>query len=98
MDGHPCLKNKVVITDSKGNKHEGFTWNATDLKGFPIKMEFGDKDALVTMTYKNIKMDRPEAKEFDPPAGYTKHADIQQLMQAAMQKMMGGSGKPDAKP
>src|SRR5436309_13409286 len=39
IDGHPCVKTKVVLTDDKGEKQEATLWNATDLKKFPVKLE-----------------------------------------------------------
>jgi hypothetical protein len=100
VDGHPCIKNKVMVTDSKGKKQEGLMWNATDLKEFPVKLEFADNDATVTMQFKAIKMAKPDSKQFDPPADYAKYNSMQQLMQAGMQRMLGsGPGKPaEAKP
>ena len=91
IDGHPCMKNKVIITDKKGKKQEAFTWNASDLKHFPVKMEFIDANSTVTMNFKNIKLAAPDAKQFDAPAGFARHTDIQQLMMAAMQKFQTGN-------
>ena len=39
LDGHPCVKNKYVVTDNEGVKHESTVWNATDLKNFPVKIQ-----------------------------------------------------------
>lgn len=89
VDGHECLKHKVVTTDAKGKKQEGFTWNASDLKKFPVKMQFAEKDSTVVMTYKNINFTAPEEKLFAAPAGYAKHADIQSLMKSAVLKSLG---------
>jgi len=36
LDGHPCVKYKNVLTDDNGNPVEATTWNASDLKDFPI--------------------------------------------------------------
>ena len=77
VDGHECVKNKFVLTDGKGNKREGLTWNAKDLKNFPVKMEFSEGGATVTMAFKNIKLTAPDPKQFEAPAGYTKRSDIQ---------------------
>jgi hypothetical protein len=33
VDGHPCTKNNVVITDSAGQSTEAITWDASDLQG-----------------------------------------------------------------
>src|SRR5438034_5436317 len=38
IDGHPCVKNRVVMTDAKGQKAGAVVWNATDLKDFPVQM------------------------------------------------------------
>ena len=86
VDGRECMKNKFVLTDSKGNKREGIAWNAKDLKNFPVRMEFPDSGATVTMAFKNIKPTAPDSKQFEAPAGYKKHSDIQKLMMGALQK------------
>jgi len=75
VDGHECVKNKFVLTDGKGNKREGRTWNAKDLKNFPVKMEFPDVGATLTIAFKNIKLTAPDRKQFEAPAGYRKHSD-----------------------
>ena len=92
VEGHPCLKHKVIMTDDNGQKAEAIVWNASDLKDFPVQMQINDKEATVVMRYKEVRLARPEAGQFDAPAGYTKHADMQQLMMVAMQKQMGGRG------
>ena len=89
VDGHPCVKNKLVITDESGKPQEMVVWNATDLKNFPIQMEMKEQDATITTKFKDIKFGRPDSKLFDPPAGYKKYGSMQELQQAMMQKMMG---------
>ena len=37
------MKNKVVVKGSKGPVLEAITWNATDLKDFPIQIEMKEK-------------------------------------------------------
>jgi hypothetical protein len=44
VGGHPCVKNKVVVNGGKGPMLEAITWNATDLKGFPIQIESREKE------------------------------------------------------
>jgi len=92
VDGHACVKHRVILTDAKGQKAEAMVWNASDLKDFPVQMQMNDKEATVVMRYKEIQLAKPETKQFDPPAGFTRHADMQQLMMVAMQKQMGGRG------
>lgn len=90
IDGHPCVKNKISITDAKGKTTEGMVWNASDLKDFPLRVEMKEKDNLVTIQYTEPKFDKPETKLFEAPAGFTKHANVQQMMQTAMMKLIGG--------
>ena len=52
VDGHPCVKNKVVVTDDKGKKHESTVWNATDLKKFPVKIETTEQGHTTDMVFK----------------------------------------------
>jgi hypothetical protein len=91
VDGHPCVKNKVTMTDANGRKTETLVWNATDLKKFPVRIEAGEKGAKMRLTFKNIKFEKPDTKLFEPPANFTKHTSIQGLMGEAMKKMLGGA-------
>jgi hypothetical protein len=93
IDGHACVKYKVIMTDGKGGKAEALVWNATDLKDFPIQMQMNDNESVVVMRYKQIQLARPETTQFQPPAGYKRHADVQQLMMAAAQRQMSGQGR-----
>ncbi|MDQ6631185.1 MAG: DUF4412 domain-containing protein [Verrucomicrobiota bacterium] len=86
LDGHPCVKNKVTLTNEKGKKQEMTVWNASDLKDFPIKMQMVEEGNNITMQYKDIKFAKLDAKQFEPPAGFTKYENVQKLM---MQKMTG---------
>src|SRR5436309_10438301 len=92
IDGHPCVMNRVVMTDAKGQVAEAVVWNATDLKDFPVQMQMNEKETTVIMRYNEIRLGKPDAKQFDAPAGYTKHADMQQLMIAIAQKQSPKGG------
>jgi len=90
LDGHPCVKNKVTLTEAGGNKYEGFTWTATDLNRFPIQMQFQDDSGLQTIRFRNVQLKAPEASRFVPPAAYAQYKSMQELMMNSMQKFMGG--------
>jgi hypothetical protein len=70
LDGHPCLKNKVVVKSTKGPVLEAVTWNANDLKDFPILIEMKEKDKTVQMHFTQVRFVKPDAKQFDVPAAY----------------------------
>jgi len=90
IDGHSCEKNKVTVTDGKGTRQEAVVWNATDLTGFPVQMRMSQPEATVVMHFTEIQLARPDAKQFEPPTGFTKHDSMEKLVQAATLKMQGG--------
>jgi hypothetical protein len=93
IDGHSCVKNKVVIDDGKGQKVEATTWEATDLKKFPIRIQTKDRENSSILNFKNVQFAKPEASSFDPPAGYTQYNSPQELMQSIMSKMTQGGAE-----
>ena len=90
---HDCVKKKAVITEKDGSKHESTIWRAADLNKFPIKIEQTENGNLSTMIFKDVKLSKPDAKEFDTPADYKKYENIMAMMQEVMKKAGGGAGK-----
>ena len=70
IDGHACVKNKVVVKSGKGPVLEAVTWNATDLKDFPLQIEMKEKDNTVRMRFTQVRFVKPDAKQFEVPANY----------------------------
>jgi hypothetical protein len=91
VDGHACVKNKVVVTDTAGKSYESTVWNATDLKNFPIKIETSTGGQTTTMLFKDVKFDKPAAAQFEPPSDYKKYDNMMTMMQEEMMKRMGGA-------
>jgi hypothetical protein len=71
IDGHPCVKHKVVIKNAQGPVLESTTWNAGDLKDLPIQIETKENDKTVMMRFKQVQFAKPDPKQFDLPADYT---------------------------
>lgn len=92
IDGHNCEKSKVVFTNDKGDRHEATVWNATDLKDFPVQMQITERDNDITIKYRDIKLEKPDASLFEAPADFTKYDSMQVMMQTEMMKRMGGGG------
>jgi hypothetical protein len=92
VDGHPCVKNKVIVTDDKGASNEFTVWNATDLKKFPVKIIQTQDGADVTMLFKEVKLGKPGNVELDPPAAYQRYTDQMTMMREQMMKRMSGAG------
>lgn len=93
VDGHPCVKNKVTMTDDNGKPVEAMTWNASDLKDFPIQIQTTEKQGTSIMHFSEIQFDKPDPKLFDAPDDYAAYDSPQALMQGIMEKATGGAGK-----
>src|SRR6266540_1282077 len=89
IDGHACDKTKAVVVADTGEKQEAMVWYAADLKNFPLKIQLDQQQSTVVMQYREVKLVRPEARQFEAPTGFTKYGSIEQLMQSAMMKMLG---------
>jgi hypothetical protein len=92
LDGHACIKNKVVVTDDQGAKHTSTVWNATDLKKFPLKIEALEDGQPVTMLFKDVKLAKPDEASFAPPTDYTRYDNQMALMMKEMMKRQGAGG------
>lgn len=93
IDSHPCTKNRVVVTDSTGQKAEVTTWDASDLKDLPIQIETQDKDIVSLLRFKEIQFQRPSPSYFEPPSGFTQYQNPDDLKLGVMKKMMDNASK-----
>jgi hypothetical protein len=96
FEGHPCVRNKVVVTGKDGKKYESLVWNATDMKNFPLKIETSEDGNKIAMLFKNISFNSPDAALFEAPVGYARYTSMQALMQEQMMKRMSGGGMDES--
>ncbi len=83
IDGHPCEKDNVTLTGDKGDKLETMVWYAADMKDFPIQIQMPAGEGTVAiMTFKDVKLTRPDAKQFEAPAGLTRYTSGEALVNA----------------
>ena len=91
IDGHPCQKNDVTLTDDKGGKQRATLWNATDMKDFPIQMQLTEDENTVILKFKDVKLGRPDSAHFEAPAGMAKFDSVNALMSDAITKKMNSA-------
>lgn len=91
LDGHPCVKQQVTVTETGSPAFTALVWEAIDLNGFPIQTRMTNAKGEVTTRFKNIRNEPPAAVLFDPPSGFQRYGSLQEMMMGAMQKkMLGG--------
>jgi hypothetical protein len=93
IDGHPCIKNKVVLTDSAGQSTEATTWEASDLKDLPIQLQTQESSTTSIVRFKQVKFTRPAADFFEPPAGFTQYDSPDELKLSVMKKIVDDAKK-----
>ena len=93
IDGHPCEKFTVTLTSANGPSQEAVVSYASDLRNFPVKIEMNQAETQLVMLFRDVKLIRPDAKVFEAPGGFTRHATIEILMQSAMLKSLVQPGK-----
>jgi outer membrane lipoprotein-sorting protein len=94
VDGHPTTKYKVKLKDDQGKEQEATIWAASDLKDFPIKMEMTNGGIPTTITFQEVKFDKPDESIFNPPTGFQRYTDISTMMREAMMKRFAPGGFP----
>lgn len=87
IDGHACVKNQVKMTDADGGVTEATTWNATDLKDFPVQIKATEKGMTSLLRFKDIRLAKPDAALFDVPSGFKEYKNMMEMMQSMMQGM-----------
>lgn len=81
---HPCTKTLISLTDDQGHKERITAWEATDMKNFPIQAQLYEAGQNILVKLRDVKLAPPDAKVFEPPAGYKKYDDMQSLMGQAV--------------
>lgn len=92
MEGHSCVKQRVVLTDDSGKKSEATVWTATDLRDFPVCVATRENEGTVVIRFRQIQFTQAEASKFAAPAGFGEFADIQALMGGPVVKFMRDNG------
>ena len=91
IDGHPCVKTKLTMTDDKKQQRDALTWNASDMNDFPVQIQTIEKGDTQIMRFSQVQFVKPEEKQFEPPAAYTRYSDTTSMMASAALKLFGGA-------
>jgi hypothetical protein len=76
VDGRACQVEEITITSEHGQPMKMKFWEATELSGFPVKIEVQRvAGAPVTITYKDVKIGPPDAALFQHPAKCSSNAN-----------------------
>ncbi len=86
--GQPCQKQKITVTYANNDKHEAMAWFSDTLRGFPVQIQWLERNATVTLRYLEVSQIVPALNVFEPPATFMKYNDQPAMLQAAMQRKL----------
>ncbi len=90
LAGYACIKHQVVVTDEQGKTYEATTWNARDLRGFPVVIETSQKGSKVTLLFSDLKFGNPPSSAFEHGKDFQKYEDVRTMMREVMTKLLSG--------
>jgi hypothetical protein len=89
LGSHSCTRNKVLVKNAKGVLLlEATTWNAADMKDFPVQILVQTREGSTLMRFSQVQFTRPAAAQFEAPAKFTRYRDQDALLVAAAQKRL----------
>lgn len=84
-----CQKYLIESDDESDKGRQALVWNAKELNELPVKFMIKDKDASISgIQLGRVTMKKPSDKLFEAPEGWTKHDNVQSLMQVVVLKQM----------
>lgn len=86
--GRQCDKQQLTVTTPGAAPQTLVVWNSPELRGFPLQIEMAAQGATVRITYGEVRFAAPPAAAFALPAGFERHASVEDLMQQMVQQAM----------
>jgi hypothetical protein len=74
----------VTVSGFGGKELKAVTWNASDLKGFPVQIEFMWRGATNRTVFKTVRLLKPDGYQYDPPVGFKRYTTMMGLVQGTM--------------
>jgi hypothetical protein len=78
--GHPCQQTQVTVAANDGSVSAFRVWRATDLKGLAVRIAGVSDGTPLTLTLSKIKLEVVPNDLFQPPAGFTKYASAEAMV------------------
>jgi hypothetical protein len=73
FSNHPCEPATAAARTTDGAAAEFGLLRATDLNGFPVRIQTATKAGPFTLSFSKIRLEAPPANVFSPPDGFAKY-------------------------
>lgn len=93
VDGRTLVK-KDVNVNCKSFEQQKFTvWAEKSNPGMPVRLVTDQNGVKLTMTLSGVKMEKPDSKEFVPPADFLKFGSMPELLGHVQKQMLQQQAK-----
>ena len=93
IDGRSLLK-KDVNVNCKSFEQQKFTlWEEKSNPGMPVRLVTDQNGVTLTMTLSGVKLEKPDSKEFVPPADFLKFGSMPELLGHVQKQMLQQQAK-----
>lgn len=70
VDDQVCVVRRVTLTDPQGRRRVATVWQATELKGMPLRIRVRERGIELEIQFANVELRTPEAALFKVPEGF----------------------------
>jgi hypothetical protein len=89
IDGHVCVKFRLLVPAGKTTTAEAYVWRATDLENFPLRLQIRFGTESHVLQFKQPNFAKIEPAQLVPPAKFKRFADLETLMQSNLLRGLG---------
>ena len=87
IDGHDCIKERVIEQEPNCPTEEGLVWSAVDLQNFPVKMELHTKGSVLKFDFHDVQLVKPAVSMFEIPTNYVAFTNSKILIHYAKERI-----------
>lgn len=87
VSGRPCDHYRFIHRDRQGATHEALVWRDPDLNQFPLQIQVRQAGATVRVLFGDVRLQAPAADQFELPADFKRHREMQTILRDAMQRL-----------
>jgi hypothetical protein len=87
VDGHEARIRSYVGVLEDGSRVEMRVWEATDLRGFPVRIQQRSRGGLSTATISDVRFEAVASGLFQPPEGFTRFESSDRMINELLRRL-----------
>lgn len=95
VQGFDCVKKLVAVVPEQGEGQVFMVWEASRLRGFPVKVERKKGGPTLVFIFSEIRFERPDDSLFSSPQGYQHYATLNDMTDEMTRRVWNVVRRPD---